>query len=247
VSRRRDSRAGAPDDAVVWHDLECGTYAADLALWLELAALRPGPVLDVGAGTGRVAVPLARAGHDVHALERDPRLLAALRARARAGGLAVTCVRGDACDFSLEQRFGLCLVPMQTVHLLADRAAFLRCARACLNPGGLLAVALLGGGVEEFEMELEPDRTDRAGVLYESRPTALRMEAGTIVLERRRERIDAAGVRADLDVIRLARLTPAELAAEAAEAGFAPYASRVVPPTADRAGSVVLVLERPAR
>ena len=49
--------------SVIWHDLECGGYAEDLALWRELAMRHGGPVLDVGAGTGRTAIMLARAGH----------------------------------------------------------------------------------------------------------------------------------------------------------------------------------------
>ncbi|MGI8802863.1 MAG: class I SAM-dependent methyltransferase [Solirubrobacteraceae bacterium] len=241
----RRARPPAVDDTVVWHDLECGTYRGDLALWLELAASASGPVLDIGAGTGRVAVPLARAGHDVCALDCDHRLLAALRDRA--AGLPVTCVHADACAFAPADGFGLCIVPMQTIHLLADRAGFLRCARAALRPGGLLAVALIGDGIEPFEMELEPDRAQRHGVLYESHPTALRLEGDTIVLERRRARIDPTGVRAHRDVIRLAPLAADELAAEAARAGFIACGSRIVAPTDDRAGSVVLVMRRSAR
>ena len=228
------------NDAVVWHDIECGAYAADLPLWLELAAASGGPVLDVGAGTGRVALPLARAGHRVCALDRDQLLLDALRARA--GDLDIACVRADACGFALDARFALCLVPMQTIHLLADRPAFLRCAFAALVPGGLLAVALLGTGIEPFDVDLPPDRAERAGVLYESHPTALRLEAGAIVLERRRERTDATGVRAHDDVIRLAALDAAGLAAEAADAGFSFAGVRTIPPTEDRAGSEVVIL-----
>ena len=54
---------------IVWHDVECGGYAADLPLWRELAHAESGPVLDVGAGTGRVALDLAREAHRVTALE----------------------------------------------------------------------------------------------------------------------------------------------------------------------------------
>ena len=50
---------------VIWHDLECGGYRADLPLWRELAEHEGSPVLDVGAGTGRVALDLARRGHEV--------------------------------------------------------------------------------------------------------------------------------------------------------------------------------------
>ena len=46
-------------DAVVWQDVECASYDADLPLWRELAAAAAGPVLDLGCGTGRVALDLS--------------------------------------------------------------------------------------------------------------------------------------------------------------------------------------------
>src|SRR5262245_51282748 len=71
-------RAEAPPDVVAWHDTECGAYGADLALWEDLALGTPGAVLELGAGTGRVALHLARAGAEVIAVERDPALAAEL-------------------------------------------------------------------------------------------------------------------------------------------------------------------------
>jgi len=79
----RDLRAGptSTQRAVVWHDLECGGYRVDMPAWLELAERAGGPVLDVGAGTGRVSLALARAGHAVTAVDRDQALLDALGQR----------------------------------------------------------------------------------------------------------------------------------------------------------------------
>ena len=77
------ARGGGSAVSVIWHDLECGAYAEDLPLWRALAAEHGDPVLDVGAGTGRVALDLARAGHRVTALDRDPELLEALARRAK--------------------------------------------------------------------------------------------------------------------------------------------------------------------
>ena len=60
---------------VLWHDLECGGYDLDLPLWRELADREGSPVLDVGAGTGRVAPDLG-AGLDRALGEGDNRLFA---------------------------------------------------------------------------------------------------------------------------------------------------------------------------
>jgi len=68
VSAARPQDAHVPE--VIWHDVECGAYAADLPLWRDLAISHAGPVLDVGAGTGRVSLHLAGQGHRVVALDR---------------------------------------------------------------------------------------------------------------------------------------------------------------------------------
>ena len=237
--------AGVSVETVIWHDLECGTYAADLAYWHALAARHPGVVLDVGAGTGRVAIPLARAGHPVVALERDATLAAELGRRAATGGtralpIEVRCA--DACAFALERRVALTIVPMQTIHLLADRPAFLRCARRALAPGGVLAVALLGEGVEPFELELEPDAVQLGAVRYESVPTALRRRDGEVLLERRRSRIAGGGSRSAIDVIHLAQCDRAGLAEEASTAGFELLDSHQIAPTSEHAGSEIVCL-----
>jgi SAM-dependent methyltransferase len=232
-------------EAVIWHDLECGGYSADLADWLALAgsAQPGGPVLDIGAGTGRVALALARAGHEVIALERD-RELAAELAR-RADGLAIEVVCADACAFALGRPVALAIVPMQTIHLLADRPAFMRCTRAALASGGLLAVSLLGEGAEPFELELEPDAVQLGAIRYESAPTALRREpGGAVLLERRRSRIAPAGAPSSrLDLIRLERCDVETLSAEARAAGFEPSGVRTVAATSEHAGSEIVCLE----
>jgi len=131
--------------SVICHDLGCGTYAQDLPLWRSLAATHGAPVLDVGAGTGRVALDLARHGHSVTALDREPALLEELVRRAGELELERDTVLADARTFELGGRFALCVVPMQTIQLLGrseGRSAFLRCARPHLRPGAMLAVAI---------------------------------------------------------------------------------------------------------
>ena len=232
------------DDAVIWHDLECGAYTADLPFWIELARDVRGSVLDIGAGTGRVALALARAGCAVIALERDASLAQELARRAR--GLPVEVIVADACDFDLAAPAALALVPMQTIHLLEDRTAFLGCARRALAPGAILAVALLGEGVEPFELELDADSVELDGVRYESTPTALRRDRGSVMIERRRSKIAGnGGSRTHEDIVRLHELDARTLGREAAAHGLVALSVHRVAPTREHAGSEIVVLEVP--
>jgi SAM-dependent methyltransferase len=232
---------------VLWHDLECGGYDRDLPLWRELAEREESAVLDVGAGTGRVALDLARRGHEVVALDRDAALLHALRERS--AGVVVTTVAADARDFALGRRFGLILVPMQTVQLLGGpegRERFLACARDHLAPGGLLAAAL-ADALEAFDAEHDqppmPDLREVGGVVYASHPIAVRDLGDRAAIERVREIVSRDGTRTVFDeVVELDRLDPDTLAAEAAAVGLRAEASRRLEPTTAYVGSTVVML-----
>lgn len=237
---------------VAWHDVECGGYHADLPLWRELACdAGNGPVLDVGAGAGRVSLDLLRAGHEVVALDREPELLAALTCRARDAGLdaRLTIVCADARELSLGRRFALIVVPMQTLQLLggaAGRTRFLAAAREHLRPGGLLAAALaddLQGFDAADGFAPLPDIRELAGVVYSSRPVALRDEGATFAIERLRETVDPHGDHTtEEDLIRLDRLDAATAAAEAQAAGLTAQAPRRIAETEEHVGSVVVML-----
>jgi SAM-dependent methyltransferase len=239
--------------AVIWHDLECGRYVEDLSLWLRLAAERAEngqPVLDVGAGTGRVSIRLAQAGHRMVALDSDPELL--LELEHRRAELEIETVCADARDFELPGRaFPLIVMPMQTLQLLggADaHAAFFGCAARHLADGGVVAVAIASADdFEEFEWHEgdsspAPDIAEIGACAYFSQPTAVRRDGNAFVLERRREAVDARGNRSvssdhiELDVVSVQGVQEA-----GQRAGLHPLAVRNVPATVEHIGSQVVM------
>lgn len=235
---------------VVWHDLECGAYDADLPLWRALAADAGGAVLDIGAGSGRVALDLARRGHEVVAVDADDALLAALSERA--AGLNVKAVAADARTMSLGRRFALAIVPMQTVQLFGgprSRLAFLNRAATHLEPGGVLAIALadprdsIGEGERGWERLPLPDMTEIDGTVYTSLPVTFHDAGHCIGIERRREVIDEQGGRAEeRDVVWLDSVDAGRLEDEGRAVGLRVLERARVPETDDYVGSDVVIL-----
>jgi SAM-dependent methyltransferase len=239
---------------VIWHDLECGRYEQDLPLWHTLAQQHVpegAALLDVGAGTGRVTLPLARAGHTVVALDSDPDLLSELELRAQ--GLPVDIVCSDARNFEVHERlFPLIVVPMQTIQLLGGaegHAGFLRQARAHLTPGGVVAIAIAAAeDFEEFEWHDGdhlplPDIEELDGSVYFSQPTAVRRSGNAFVLERRRQTIDPLGTRTTSDDrIELDILSAEELEQAGIRAGLHPIDVCEIPPSEEHIGSQVVIL-----
>jgi cyclopropane fatty-acyl-phospholipid synthase-like methyltransferase len=241
----------AISDAAVWHDLECGRYTADLPCWRRLAASHQGPVLEIGAGTGRVAIDLAKRGHTVTALDHDQELLDELDRRAQRARVRVTTVLADASDFSIEQTFSLIAIPMQTIQLLgeAGRSRLLRCAAHHLTAGGRLAAAIterfeLYDAAEQAGLLPEPDVLDAGGTVYVSQPTAVSLAEGVVILERRRETLGEDAKRVvELHRERLDALTADELERGGIEAGLRPAGRAEIGPTSDHVGSVVVMLD----
>jgi SAM-dependent methyltransferase len=241
---------------VVWHDAENGGYAADLALWERLALEGGGTVLDIGAGTGRVSLHLARRGIETIALDTEPELLAALGERAQAAGLSVRTVAADARDLgSLGIEAMTVIAPMQLAHLLGGaegRARMLAGALAVLPPGGRLHLALLSESAkqevgDELTPDPLPDVREQDGWVHSSLPIAVGWGDGFIQIHRRRQLVSPAGeLLEEHNMIQLDQLSPAELEAEAARLGFAVLERSEVPLTSDHVGSVLVSVEAPS-
>jgi SAM-dependent methyltransferase len=232
---------------LIWHEVECGSYAADLGLWEELAAKTTGAILDLGCGTGRVTLHLARRGHRVTAVDLDSALVATLAERA--GQLPVETETGDARRLELPGDFELVLAPMQLVQLFDDAEQRILCLRSVgshLSPGGLAAFAI----VEAMPAPVDsasplPDTREVDGWVYSSLPVDAQVDDGSIRVRRLRQTVSPSGELAeDLYEVCLRRLDAAALEGEARRVGLRPLDRRAIPPTDDHVGSTVVLLER---
>jgi SAM-dependent methyltransferase len=244
-------KAAPVADPVVWHDVECAAYAADLPLWHELAAAADGPILDLGAGTGRVALELAGAGHDVTALDSEPAFLRALAARARERGLRVRTEVADARSFALGREFALAIAPMQVVQLLggpSGRLRMLGSVREHLTVGGRFAAALADpfeGIPAEDAAPPVPDVREQDGWVFSSTPIAVRAEAGATVIDRHRQSVSPEGRLEEVVAsIRLDDAPAEELEHLGASVRMRTLPRRHVPATGDYVGSTVVLLEK---
>jgi SAM-dependent methyltransferase len=129
--------------------LETLVVRGDVDFFLEEAGKRNGPVLDLGAGTGRVAWPLAEAGFKTVGLEFSGPMVERARAKAeRASKRArerIRFVQGDMRDFDLGTSFALAVIPFRSFQCLltpADQQAALDCIRRHLESGGELVIDL---------------------------------------------------------------------------------------------------------
>lgn len=238
----------------VWHDMECGSYAADLALWEELVGEAPRDVLDLGCGTGRVSVRLARRGHRVTGIDLEPAFLEEAAQRAQAWKVELDTVVTDARSFDLGRRFDAVLAPMQLVQLFhgsEERVGMLKAVAAHLRPGGLFAAALMsleGEDVGDEYIPPGPDMRDVDGWVYSSQPVAVRpLDGGSAIsLDRVRTIVAPDGARtSEPSEIRLELLSPDQYEEEIAAAGLVLAGRRVIPPTVDHVGSVVVLATAP--
>lgn len=121
------------------YDRISSPFDPDGSMLLSLASEAEGPVLELGCGTGRVTIPLARRGIEMTGLDVLPAMIE--RAKGNAQDLSVRWVCADVRSFDLGTRYALIFTRgLLFQHLLtrADQEAMLSCARQHLAPGGRL-------------------------------------------------------------------------------------------------------------
>lgn len=132
-----------------FHDPDEPSLAGDLAFYLDMAEEAGGSVLDLGCGTGRVSIPLARAGFEVVGLDLSPFMLGIARKKLdeEAPSVSARCrfIEGNMAAFDIPDRFELVIIPFRSFQMLLsaeDQRSCLESVRRHLVPGGRLVVDL---------------------------------------------------------------------------------------------------------
>lgn len=125
--------------------------AGDTAFWYAIAP-RPdeGPLLELGCGTGRLLLPLARAGHTITGIDLAPSMLGRCREELQSEPIEVrervTLLEADMTDFALDDRFAQVFCAFGTFHHLGTAEQQLACLARCrehLLPAGTLVLDLI--------------------------------------------------------------------------------------------------------
>jgi SAM-dependent methyltransferase len=148
--------------AEVYDRIYGGRFPPEGAVEALAEAAGAGRVLELGAGTGRLAIPLIARGIEVDGIEASPAMVAKLRTRT--GGHRVDIAQVDLADFDLARHdYMVAVCAVSTLFILSHEAqsSCIRAAARHLRPGGRLFI-------EAFQPD--PSRFDRAGYRVEQRP-----------------------------------------------------------------------------
>lgn len=141
-----------------FYDLDLAWFPHhDIEFYTQLAAVTGGPILEAACGTGRVTIPLARAGYEVYAFDLSRQMLSLLRAKLTRLPMEtarrIHLHRDDMASFEVGRRFPLVIVPFRSFQALTeeqDIAGALSALRRHLTQGGTAVIDL-------FAVEGEPD------------------------------------------------------------------------------------------
>ncbi len=158
----------------------------DVPFYVEEARRFGGPVLELGVGTGRIAVPVAAAGIEVVGVDLSEGMLDVARERAELAGVAVDLRRGDLRDPPVEETYPLVLCPFRSLlHMETerDRRKALRAVARCLAPSGRFVFDVFAPGADDIAethgrwLEREPGIWERADWDEATRTLLLRLRS----------------------------------------------------------------------
>ena len=128
-----------------FYDPDLGDWGADQRMYQQFAARCDSPILELGCGTGRVLIPLARQGYRITGIDASAAMLEQARDKVAEEALVerVTLVEQEMGELDLEERFNLAFAALNSfahLHTTDDQLAALARIQRHLNPGGLLVL-----------------------------------------------------------------------------------------------------------
>lgn len=202
-----------------WVAVAARGLATDAAVAFLAEVAGSGPVLELAVGTGRIALPLAERGHDVHAVDASEAMVA--RLRAKPGGERIRTTIGDLADVPVEGRYTLVYLVFNTLFALQTQEEQIRCfenVAAHLTRDGVFVVETFVPDVTRFDrdqrIETEHVGLDQAWIgLAQHFPAEQRVDSMHILLRERGARFYPVRIRyaypSELDL--MARLAGLEL------------------------------------
>jgi SAM-dependent methyltransferase len=153
------------------YDPWSASVVEDVEFYLERARCSGGPVVELGVGTGRLAIPIAADGIEVIGVDSSEGMLAVARERAALAGVEVDLRYGDFRDPPVDGPVPLVTIPFRSLlHMQSDedRRAVLRAVHRVLEPEGTLVFDVFSPGAEDIAatqgrwLEREPGIFERA-------------------------------------------------------------------------------------
>jgi SAM-dependent methyltransferase len=174
----------AYDNIARLYDPWSRSVVEDVSFYVEEATRAGGRVLELGVGTGRIAVPIAAAGVPVVGVDLSAGMLEVARERAELAGVELDLRQGDMREPPVDGPFSLVLIPFRSLlHMEtdADRRTVLRAVARILGPGGRFVFDVFAPGADDIAdthgrwLEREPGIWERADWDEQTRTLILRV------------------------------------------------------------------------
>jgi SAM-dependent methyltransferase len=147
--------SASPYDSIArLYDPWSASVTEDIDFYVEEAFAAGGPVVELACGTGRISVPVAKAGVPLIGVDGSAAMLEVAREYAAAEGVELDLRLGDMREPPVAERVPLVLIPFRSLlHMRTedDRLRALRAARELLLPGGRLVFDVFAPSAEDVE------------------------------------------------------------------------------------------------
>jgi len=134
------------------YDLQYNKFTEDIPFWIGQAVKSGGPVLELACGSGRITVPLAKAGIAITGLDIAEDMLERAKKKAEAEKAVIEFIRADGRNFDIGKRFRLVIVPFNSLQFICysrdDLRSFFDCVKKHLSEDGRVIIDLINPPVK---------------------------------------------------------------------------------------------------